>query len=384
MRILLGHNYYRAPGGECRVFADTVRLLQGAGHEVHTITQDSAGSGQGWTGRWRLLRASLGHGPALEQLARQVERVRPQVAHFHNVYPWLTPRAVDVCARRGVPVVVTCHNYRLVCPIGTLYQGGQQCDLCRGGRVYHCLLRNCRQSRLESGVYALRSALAPWSWRQVSVWVAISQAMAHILARHQQPPGPVRVVHNPVPVPASAADPATGEYVAFAGRDTPEKGFAMVVEAAARLPRVPFRVAGVEGRGSLPSNVQCLGQLPSQAMEAFWRGARLALVPSLWQEPFGLTAAEAQALGLPVVAFRNGGLADIVDHGRTGYLCDSGDMGQITASIHQLWNDHITCRTMGQTGRQRMIDCFGEARYVRELEDAYTEAGKLAGSGGHR
>src|SRR5207244_8998477 len=79
---------------------------------------------------------------------------------IHELYPLISPWILPACEQAGIPVVMTCYDFRLSCPIATHYTRGEACYRCLGGREYWCVLRNCRASVPESIAYAVRNASA--------------------------------------------------------------------------------------------------------------------------------------------------------------------------------------------------------------------------------
>jgi glycosyltransferase involved in cell wall biosynthesis len=146
-----------------------------------------------------------------------------------------------------------------------------------------------------------------------------------------------------IPFGARAADPP---YLLFAGRIAPEKGAAdaITIARAAGFPLII--VGGVYDhdyfdqriRPALAATramVQFLGPLPHERVWSLMAGATAVLVPSQWEEPFGLVACEAQAAGAPVVGYARGGLRDIVASGETGVLVTPGDIAAAAAGVAQ-------------------------------------------------
>lgn len=383
MKILTAHNHYAAHGGECVVFMREAEALRAAGHEVATLTRTSADNGRGLVARIRLAASSFHCKDAVCEAEDIIRDFAPDIVHFHNLYPRISPSVMLACSRAGIPVVYTCHNFRTVCPVGTFSNGSSDCFRCTPRNTLPCIARNCRGSLPESMVYALRN-MAAWNrgaWNAVTLFIAPSHAVRDTLATRGLIGEKIRVVYNPVPIPERPADPARGEYVAFAGRPSAEKGFAQLFAAAAMLPEIPFRVAG-NGFDAVasqaPDNVSFAGHLPESGMQEFWRNARLAVVPSCYIEPFGLTAAEAQATGLPVVAFNTGGLSEIVGDGVTGALCPCGDVPALASRIDCIWKDTDMQRSMGEKGRKRAAALFSMDAHMERLLAAYAEAVELA------
>ena len=170
--------------------------------------------------------------------------------------------------------------------------------------------------------------------------------------------------------PEPVADPAAGSYVAYAGRFAPEKGVEVLVEAC-RMGGLPIRLAGsapshpAVGRGDAAAFV--MAGTP-EALAAFYRGARVVAVPSLFAETFGVVAAEAMGHGVPVVASRIGALPDTVGDG--GLLARPGDAADLAAQLSRVWADAPLARALGRNARRRAL-AFDERAHAATLIALY-------------
>lgn len=108
-----------------------------------------------------------------------------------------------------------------------------------------------------------------------------------------------------------------------------------------------------------------------EQVEDLYRTSDIVVVPSRWQEPFGLICIEAGAAGRPVVATRSGGMPEVVLDGMTGFLVDIGDTRSMAARVQHLLDDTAFRNTMGEAARQRVIQEFTQ-KPIRVLEDLYT------------
>ncbi len=105
-------------------------------------------------------------------------------------------------------------------------------------------------------------------------------------------------------------------------------------------------------------------------VENIYRSSDVVVVPSRWQEPFGLVNIEAGAAGKPVIATRVGGIPEIIEHGENGFLIDSEDVSELAACVNRLVENAALRRLMGEKGRRIVEKRFAQTR-IRELEDAY-------------
>ncbi len=224
--------------------------------------------------------------------------------------------------------------------------------------------------------------------------IAVSNFVAERLAvADRVPRGRIRVIHNGVDLDAfrpSAGDPA-GDYLMMAGFMRPEKGAGVLLDALALLkaagseprcllagdgPGLPgFRAfAGEAGLGK----VEFLG--PRDDVPDLLRGAMAAIVPSTWPEAFSYAAAEAQALGVPVVASAIGGLLEVVEDGVTGLHVAPGDPEALAAAIGRLLRDPGLGRSLGLAGRERAARLFDLRARIAETVAFFDEIAPEGGS----
>ena len=197
--------------------------------------------------------------------------------------------------------------------------------------------------------------------------------------------GKLRKILNGVPVtpdppPLPGADPV----ILMHGRLVAEKGFAMMLVAFSLLleqrPDVRLVVAGdgyarqglehLAKHLGVTSRVEFTGWVDECEIQRLIDRSSVVVVPSLWNEPFGLTAAEASERARPVVASRVGGLGEVVLDGETGMLVQAGDPLQYAAAIDALLADPDRAAEMGAAGRRRIHDEFAIERMIDEYEAA--------------
>jgi len=336
--ILLLHNRYRIPGGEERAVEDLAWLIwEELGEEAEVLTRDSAALGRG--------RAALGllrGGLAPDEVAAAVRRTGARVVHAHNVQPALGWRALAAARSAGARVVLHLHNYRLVCAVGTCFTRGADCTRCHGRNTLPGVRLNCRGgSPAESAAYA--AGLALWQERLTGCTDAFVVPSAFARARLETLGAPLggraHVVPSVQRTFAERSSAASGAYALYAGRLAAEKGVGDAI-AACRAAGVPLVVAG-DGpdapalRAAAP-DVRVTGRVDAAALATLRAGAALALVPSRYAEILPLAALEAMAAGLPVVASRTGGLAELVPEAG---LHAPGDVAAMADRIRALWGD---------------------------------------------
>ena len=271
---------------------------------------------------------------------------RPDIAHIHNIYHHLTPSVLTALRKHHIPMVMTVHDYKLICPNYSLFTEGRVCERCKQGRYYEAVLHRCvKDSRVSSALAAcemtVHRVLRSYE-RAIDVFIAPSKFVMQklidfgISAR--------KIVHLPLAIDLTRYVPAyePGAYVLYAGTLYPKKGVHVLLEAARRLPEVEFKIAG-EGpmrtelerliaRNHL-TNVQLVGYLDEDELKEAFAGALCVVVPSVWYEVACLTIYEAFASGKCVVASAIGAIPEIVRDGENGFLCEPGNARELADKI---------------------------------------------------
>lgn len=388
MKILHVFNYHRSSWGSDKAWAKTIRLSEEAGLEIGMFSRDSRELPPNWRGKAQAFVSGVYAPGAIRDFGRVLAEFRPDAVHTHELYPLISPWILRQCTAAGVPVVHMCYDYRFSCPIATHFVHGRMCHRCAGGREYWAVLNNCRGRLAESLAYGLRNAVAR-RFRlfrdHVAQFIVPSESSRRWLMHEIGiAAGRITIQAPAIPLPETGVDPAAGRYIAFAGRFTVEKGSQYLIEAARRT-GLPVRLAGNSDShpGVRPGDpVACVPTATPAALAEFYRGARMVVVPSIWEETFGVVAAEAMSHGVPVVAARIGALQDTVTDGATGLLFEPRNVDDLARAMRRLWDDPALCRRLGAAARRRVATEFDAASHVRQLLLAYERA--IAATAGTR
>jgi glycosyltransferase involved in cell wall biosynthesis len=375
MKILHVHNYHVGRGGMEVIYEYTTRLLRQAGHEVIELSLDS----KSLNSPMKKLAAfgSSGYSMSAYRQTRQlIETHRPDLAHVHNLYPMFSTSVLSACRAGDVPVVMNVQDYKLTCPMGQHLRNGSICTKCMDGSVAWSAIHACKGGRITSGAYAISHGITRLRrayQRNVDLFVTPARFTADYLERAGYDRSRIVVIPNMSDLPAGPAASGDGEYAAFVGRISPEKGLNILIDAA-RIAGIPVRIAGggtMPDRDQLPENVRFIGALKREALPDFYRGARFLVVPSIWHEVFSIVVVEAMSTGIPVIASNIGGLAEVFEHGRSGLYVPPGNSRALAEAMWRLWADPAACRRMGQTARQYALDHYSPDAFVGRLTAAF-------------
>jgi glycosyltransferase involved in cell wall biosynthesis len=382
MRILQVNTRYRYPGGEDAVAAAEAALLARAGHEVVSFVAENPQQPVPTTAS---MLASAWNPVTARKLRAVARRTRPDVAHVHNTWFALSPSVVAALDGAGVPVVMTLHNYRLLCANASLFRDGRPCEDCVGSHPWHgvrhrCYRRSVASSTAVAATISLNRLVGTWQ-RHVRLFLVLNDFARRRFVSGGLPEDRIWVKPNFVSDPGRrATPPSESRTVLFVGRLTPEKGVGELLEAwpAAGSAGLELVVIGdgpmrAELERRVPPAVRFLGQLAPPAVQEWMLRARALVFPSWLYEGQPLSVLEAFASGLPVLASRLGGNAELVGAVGDQWLVRSQDAAALARGLQTL-ADPRAVDEAGADVRLLYEEHFSDRQNLRLLEAAYRQA----------
>ncbi len=410
MKILLVNKFFFPFGGSETAFFQTAELLRQQGHEViffsmdHPKNLESRQSSHFVSrvdfeemGNWRervrgVLRILFGK-ESQAKLSELLRSEKPDIAHLHNIYHHLSPAIIATLKRHGVPVVMTLHDYKPICPAYKLFSRGKPCEKCRGGRFQWCLLKRCvKNSYWKSLVCSLGAVLHRANYRRVDRFISPS---LFLIAKAGEMGFRGKCVHiaNFTGLPPLEPVPAApGAPVVYFGRLVEEKGVSLLIDAMNGTPvdcliigDGPEKKALQAQAGQIANaRIRFLGHQPFPALAAIVRRARMVVVPSIWYENNPFAVMEAFALSVPVVAARIGGIPELVIDRETGLLFSPGDSADLRVQIARLLQQPELGRELARKAHRHLEQHFSADQHGEKLLRLYREliAARPAPGGG--
>lgn len=388
MKILMAHNYYCYPGGEDEVFQRERDLLRSAGHEVLEFTRRNGEiMGGGILRKVGLGLRTLWAWDIEQELRTILQRERPEIVHFHNTFPLVSPAAYYSCKEAGIPVVQSLHNARLMCPGGTFSREGKVCMDCLGKTVaWPGVLHSCyRNSSLETGavtgMLTLHRLLGTWQER-VDAYIVFTEFYRQKVIAGGLPPEKIFVKPHFLPE-APGVKLQQRSSAVYVGRLSPEKGLRTLIEAWKLIGKcVPLRIVGdgpsrqateAQKEQACLSNVRFEGWLPSEDLSLVMKDAAFLIFPSEWHEPFGLAIIEAFGCGVPVIASRLGAMTEIIENGKTGLHFTPGDAKDLASKVEWAWAHRKEMEAMGRAARAEYEAKYTAERNYKLLMEIYSQ-----------
>lgn len=354
-KVLLVNKFYYPRGGDCVVTMNLERLLRDRGHETavyamrypdnvpaeydrYFAPQVSFGGGIGT--RLRAVARTLGVGDIRTSFGRILDDFRPDVVHLNNIHSYLSPVLALMAHRRGIRVVWTLHDYKLLCPSYSCQKNGVPCQDCAVRGKSGVLRNRCMKGSLAASAIAWLEALR-WNRRVLERNTDVFVCPSRFMARSMQKAGfdVSKLVVNcnfvdPAKMEALASAPAAhrDDYCCYIGRLSEEKGVRTMLRAAAMRPGLRMKVAGdgpladeLRAEYASATNIEFVGRLDAAGVTELCSRARFSVLVSDCYENNPLGAIESLCMGTPVIGSDMGGIPELIEPGTTGLIVPAGD-----------------------------------------------------------
>ena len=350
MKVLLVNKFYYRRGGDCIYMLNLEQLLKVHGHEVAVFAMDYPDNldtlwKKYFPSNMSKLMAFTRPFGSLEvkrKFSALLDDFRPDVVHLNNIHTQLSPVMAEMAHRRGIRVVWTLHDYKLLCPRYDCLRGGKViCETCFNGDKKACLDNKCMKDSKLASLIGWREAVT-WSLERLEactdVFICPSQFMADKMVQGGFAKAKMKTLCNFIDVAKCARDSyEKRDYYCFIGRLSHEKGAKTLIEAAKQLPYKLVVIGGgplMEQLQAIASeNIEFVGFKQWDEIKELVGAARFSVIPSEWYENNPLSVIEAQCLGTPVLGAEIGGIPELTD-----YTFESGDVADLKTKIEHMWN----------------------------------------------
>ncbi len=358
-------------------------MLQSAGHDVVVYRRSNTEI------KKRTLRTAaqvVWNWQAHRELSALISEQKPDIAHFHNTFPIISPAAYYAARAQGVPVVQTLHNFRLLCPKAVLLRDGKICEQCVGKSfAWKSIQHRCYQGSLPASFATAGMLAAHWrlgTWRNcVTRYIALTEFAREKLVSGGFPRDRIAVKPNCVrPDPGLGSN--DGDYAIFVGRLAEEKGLDVLIEAwRKKAGRLTLLVVGdgplkqlVTDAQADGCNVRWLGYLEHAKTLELIQGAKVLVFPSVLHEGFGRSIIESFAAGAVVVTSNLEPMNQIVTDGETGLLFDNRNSEDLAGAVCRVIEDDALRSRLRAAGRREFEQRYTAERNLVELTGIYESA----------
>ena len=398
MKILQINKYYYRKGGAETVFFNTISLLEKHGHTVIPFSLKNKKnepspyedyfvdypelSESSLPQKIKYLPSFIYNRGAARKLETLLQKEKPDVAHIHLMFNSMSVSILPVLRKYNIPVVMSVHDYRLVCPAYTFTDGnGNFCERCSNGRYYNCILHKCYKGNifnsfmLSMDSYFRAAFFQPINYIDRFIFVSKFSMNKHI-DKDKRYKDKCTYLYNFTPnVEVDVTQ--KGKYILFFGRISVEKGICTLLNAMELIPEIKLKVAGVGPlldrlKLAAPSNVEFLGFKKGEELQSLIQNASYVIVPSECYENNPMSIIEAYMNGTPVIGSRLGGIPELIVENKTGYTFQSKSTENLKDVIEKACS--ITAEEytrMSAAAKRFALENFSEESHYKQLMKNY-------------
>ena len=388
-RILVANKFYYPRGGDCIYTMGLVDLLQSQGHDVAVFAMQHP---ENYQTEWNayfpseikfslglgLGKAALrpfGTGEVKRKFNALLDEFHPDIVHLNNIHTQLSPVIAELAHQRGIKVIWTLHDYKLLCPrYDCLRNGKTVCEDCFVDKT-NVLKNKCMKNSLFASYIAYNEAMC-WTRERLEActdaFICPSQFMASEMEKGGFDKRKLYTICNFLNVSKCQRESYEKEnWYCFVGRLSHEKGVKTLIEAANQLPYKLIVIGDGPLRNELEllskSNIEFVGQKQWDDLKGFVGKARFSVIPSEWNEVFGLVIIESQCLGTPVLGAKMGGIPDLIGERQEGMLFKSGDADDLKNKIEAMFNESFDYKALAEKAQAK----FNVGKYYKQLMQIY-------------
>lgn len=385
MKILLSNKFYYRRGGDCIYMLNLEQMLKEHGHEVAVFVMDYP---ENIDSKWKKYFPSnmnklmaftrpFGSKEVKAKFKKLLDDFQPDVVHLNNIHTQLSPIIAELAHQRGIRVVWTLHDSKLVCPCYTCMRNGKWCTECFTDKKA-VIRHKCMPGGIIGSTIGYLEAMK-WNPQRLQactdLFLPPSQFMADTCIAGGYDKSKFRVLCNFIDV-EKVKNPCfeKEDYYVFLGRLTEVKGIRTLCEAAKELPYKLTVIGGGELEEELIqeyntfSNIEFLGQKDWNSFRPILEKARFMVIPSEWSENNPLTVIEAQSLGTPVLGAHIGGIPELIEEEISGMTFESGNVEKLKDKIQEMFTSTFNYKEIAKHAVER----YSSETYYKKLMEIYT------------
>ena len=385
MKILLSNKFYYRRGGDCIYMLNLGQLLKEHGHDVAVFAMDYPDNLESsWKkyfpsnmSKLKAFTRPFGDGETRRKFGQLLDDFKPDVVHLNNIHTQLSPVIAEIAHKKGIRVVWTLHDYKLLCPRYDCLRDGENCELCfQDGHKGNCVKYSCMKGGKIGSFIGYREAVK-WNRQRLEnaadMFICPSQFMADKMMQGGFYKTKMKTLCNFIDVEKCKRTDSyhKGDYYAYVGRLSHEKGVKTLIEAANLL---PYRLVVIGGGPLMDElktvahdNVEFVGFKQWDDIKRLVGRARFSVIPSEWYENNPLSVIEAECLGTPVLGARIGGIPELIREGKTGMTFTSKDAKKLKDKIQQMWDATFDYKQIAEESMQR----YNAEEYYKNIMGIY-------------
>lgn len=371
MNILLANKFYYRRGGDCIYMLNLEQLLKEHGHKVAVFAMDYPENIETpWEqyfpqnmSKLMAFTRPFGSAEVKAKFNKLLDDFKPEIVHLNNIHTHLSPIIAELAHNRGIKVVWTLHDYKLLCPrYDCLRNGDDICELCFNEDKSSCKTYKCMKGSTLASLIGYKEATT-WNRRRLEkctdVFICPSKFMAQKMAQGGFNSKKLVSLCNFIDIDKCKKDTYEKEnYYCYVGRLSHEKGIKTLIKAAQKLPYKLVIIGGGPLSDELKNettntNIEFVGYKQWDEIKEIVSKARFSVIPSEWYENNPLSVIEAQCLGTPVLGARIGGIPELIENNVTGMIFENRNVNDLTSKLEAMWQHTFDYKEIALTSQKR-------------------------------
>jgi glycosyltransferase involved in cell wall biosynthesis len=380
MKILQIHNEYRFKGGEESVVENERDLLVKNDCEVFQLIKKNSNEIINVFDQikvaWNVIYSRKSKSIVFDKL----KKINPDIVHIHNTFPLWSFSIIDACYEMKIPVVMTLHNFRLICAKGVFYRSNEICEICSKSSPFNAIRYGCYQNSIIKSIpvsfmiQKYRKGLN--LLKKVNKFIVLTEFSKKKFLEINFPANKIAVKPNFIPNNSIFNTETKKSGFLYASRLSEEKGILDLIIAHKKF-NFDLTVCGdgpLKRKLISNKNINYLGFLNKSDLTNIMKKSKFLVFPSKWYEGFPIILLEAFALGTIVIAPNLGSIQSIIKHEKNGILFKPNDINDLVNKIKWVLSNENKCEEIKKNAKKEFLEKYSDEVNYWMLIKIYEEA----------
>ena len=378
MKVLQVHNQYQQGGGEDVVVKSEKLLLEKNSHEVISFYKSNDEIKKySVAKKLALLWNTTWSKKYFNELSVELKKVKPDICHIHNTFPIISPSILYACQLNKIPIVITLHNYRLICANGQFFRNGLPCVKCLGSSSIHAIQHACyRNSHIQS--FASANMIEIHKIKKTytklpGALICLTEFAKNKFIEFGIPEELLFIKPNFI-FTEQNIEVEKENYFVFIGRLEKAKGTELLINLNIYIPNIRLKIIGggdEEDRLKNQTKYEFTGAITRDKVLSILSKSKALIFTSIWYEGMPLVILEAFSLGIPVIASNIGAISEMIDDYKNGLLFEANNVKSLSEKIIWATNNPDEMKQMGKNAYLDFINKYSSQSNLKLLKNIY-------------
>lgn len=398
MKILLVNKFHYLKGGSEKYYFDLAELLEENGHEVAFFSMKDEKNIKTHNKEYFVEPIDLNANNKLKakdiiyskknqkKMKEALEDFKPDIVHLNNFQRQLSASILKPIKKRKIPIVYTAHDIQAICPNKTMLDSENNiCEKCLNGRYKNCFKKTCiKNSKLKSLLGAIENKyyrIKKIYQKQIDYIITPSEFYRKKLIEDGIKPKKIETIHNFVKINEYNIKKENGDYALYFGRISKEKGIYDLIEAAQKINNLNLYLAGdgpdfndikrIIQNNKMSDRIKMLGFLNSNQIKETIGKCKFVVLPSIWRDNCPYSIIETMAIGKAIIGTNIGGIPELIQDGKTGFLTKFKDNNDLVQKMKKLYSEEKLSLKMGEEAKKVAGTLYTEENYYNRIIKIY-------------